>query len=127
MRGREPNLERRAAVKALALEGRKARDIAKALGVTITSVKYYMHDMLANGEIPRIRERRGRHEGSKALARRLCEYHEVELGGMAMLVAALSDAQRTWLFEQVPRGGKVSELIAAIVVDAYNDENGEEK
>ena len=43
---------------------------------------------------------------------------------MADVLALLTPAAQLWLNKQVPAGGTVADIIAAIVVDAYAEEMG---
>ena len=45
------------------------------------------------------------------------------IGGMGQLLRSLRPEVRRWLEAQVPTGGTLTEFIAAIVTDAYYEEN----
>jgi len=45
------------------------------------------------------------------------------IGGMGQLLRSLRPEVRRWLEAQVPPGGTLTEFIAAIVTDAYYEEN----
>jgi DNA-binding transcriptional regulator LsrR (DeoR family) len=45
------------------------------------------------------------------------------IGGMGQLMRSLRPEVRHWLEAQVPPGGTLTEFIAAIVTDAYYEEN----
>lgn len=52
----------------------------------------------------------------------------VTLGnGGRQMILALPDEIQDWLIGQVPEGATISEVVAAIVIDAFHDDAGAQK
>jgi DNA-binding Lrp family transcriptional regulator len=118
---RKPAL--RVAIKQMALDGKKLGAIAAELNVSLSSVIYHVRSMLDEGELPRARIRRGFAASGESVLDRVRHKHGVSCGRMSDFVKSLSDEQLFWLIGQVPPGGTFADVLRAIVVDAYEEEN----
>lgn len=43
-------------------------------------------------------------------------------GGMVQLVVSLPEPVQDWLIDAIPEGATLSDILRAIVIDAYNEE-----
>lgn len=44
-------------------------------------------------------------------------------GGMVQMVAGLPEPVQDWLIDNIPEGATLTDILRAIVIDAYTDEN----
>ena len=120
----KPNLTMRHLVREQALKGLSHRQIAEALGCNRTTVAHYMLKMLRDGEIPPAVVRKtivSTPQDTRLTV--LKRKYGIKLGTMTELMKSLPTEQMQWLFEQTPPGGEVADIIRAIIVDAYEEEN----
>ena len=115
-------------VKEMSLLGLTTREIGEKLGLHQSTIQKRVALLEHAGELPHLharreiaaRKRRENHAGKHAMSKT-----DKPWGRMSDLAERLSDKQLFWLGKQVPDGGTVAEVIAAIVVDAYFEENDE--
>lgn len=106
-----------ALIKKMVLEGVSVRQISKALCVPRTTISGRVHRMRKTGELPKwspMPGTSGPHHMAKALGRKL--------GNMSDLFRSISQEESQWLMETTPTDGRVTDLIASIISDAYFEE-----
>jgi hypothetical protein len=120
---RKPGL--RAAIRALALSGLTHRQIAEAARCTYGSVVHHVNALVQSGEIPRVglRRKTTQHRDKERWRLQAArERHGVVLGNWHTVLRALSDDQLDWLLAQVPKNATAADVVRAIIIDAYEDE-----
>jgi hypothetical protein len=121
----EGSEELRARVKELALCGLTIRQIAEAAPTTYDKAKYHVCTLHRLQEIPGAATRRKLGDGDPEQRRvALARYgHGVRVGYIRDILVGLTPAQLDWLLAQTPKGGAVGDIIRAIIIDAYEEEN----
>jgi predicted XRE-type DNA-binding protein len=119
-----PDLTMRNRVKELAVTGLSHKQIAEALGCPRTTVSHYMLKLLRDGEIPPVVVRKtivSTPQDTRLTV--LKRKYGIKLGTMINLMKSLETEHMHWLFEQTPTGSEVADIIRAIIIDAYEEEN----
>jgi transposase len=111
----------------MAREGRKAREIAAATGLNAGTVQGRLNRFRAKGLIPRAAVRK-RNNSSAAMEAYLLKKAYTQFGGqlgkLGLLVATMPPWQVQWLMGQVPKDGKLIEVLRGVIADAYSEERG---
>ncbi len=105
----------------LALQGMTGKAIAAKTGIPMRTVNYRITRMVQTGKLSKAHERKIAAGVSPPRRRKF----EVKLGCLSDVIRGMSEEQITWLVSQVPKGGKISDIVRAIVVDAHFEEKGE--
>jgi hypothetical protein len=101
-------------IEKMARQGKKLREIAKAVGLHESNVSRKLAGMPAHDRSPRL------------VGLAVMKKYVTPWGAMTDIAATLTDDQLVWLMNQVPGGGTVSDVLYALVVDAYFEERGDE-
>jgi len=88
--------------------GMRPKDIAVKMGALRSTVNRYLYDARKSGRL----------EPAKVTQRR----HK-RIGLMRDVTTALPPDVMEWLYNQTPNGAWVAHTIAAIITDAYHEEN----
>ena len=106
-----------------ALEGKTAKQIAEAVDIPKRTVAQRLNKLMHAGMLPYARIRKfNANPSARVVIADLRKIHRTQAGTLSQIIDALSVEQAQWLFEQTPKGSTLAESIAAIVIDAYNDE-----
>ena len=106
-----------------ALEGKTAQQISEAVGIPTNTAAQRMYKLMRTGMLPYARTRKfNANPSARVVIADLRKIHRTQAGTLSQIIDALSVEQAQWLFEQTPKGSTLAESIAAIVIDAYNDE-----
>ncbi len=114
-----------ARIKEMSMGGMSAQAVSDALGVKYGSVAYHIRVMMARGDMPNVRVRRTRTSDPSPTVRlqSLRDRYEVRLGSIKEVILKLPEEKQEWLVRQAPKGGTVADVIRAIIIDAYEEEN----
>ena len=106
-----------------ALEGKTAQQISEAVGIPTQTAAQRMYKLMRTGMLPYAKTRKfNANPSARVVIADLRKIHRTQAGTLSQIIDALSVEQAQWLFEQTPKGSTLAESIAAIVIDAYNDE-----
>ena len=106
--------------------GAKCADIARKLGVSRHTVERRISKMRKTGQVkPLDMFRAG--PNPRARIARLSSHFGRSLGHMSQAMAGLTDAQLAWLYTSTPEGMTVAQNVAAMIRDAYHEENGDDR
>jgi DNA-binding MarR family transcriptional regulator len=106
--------ELNARIVTLAMQGKKSREIADVLGITVMTAQMRVSRLVQSGTIPRRSNRQDRIHKDDLLRLK----YGKRLGTMHQLVSALTEDQLHQIGREVPEGMTVAEYIAAILCDA---------
>lgn len=98
-------------------EGATHMEIAEALNISTTAVARAVKKARADGIMPPAKEGRVRGKIDEEL-----KTHGLLRGNVQDVLEGLTPEMRDWFMRQTPRGTTVASMLAAIVIDAYNDE-----
>lgn len=100
--------------------GQRLREIARKLGVCVSMAHSYVEGAKAQGILPS----RNRPIKETTL-RMIVRSRGIDFGKWASVIEKLNPEVQNWLIDQVPQGSNLAEMVAAIITDAYHDENGD--
>ena len=111
---KKPRATRLQQVTDLTKGGKSAKDVAAALGISLSMAHLYIREAREAGMLP-----------PRPLPVLLRGKDDPALGSMKLMLSLLPEEVRLWVYTQVPKGSTVAELAAAILADAYADETGD--
>lgn len=113
-------------IAALAMQGLSAAEIGDRIGISARAVQKRIAKLMAVGLLPRARERRGKLDAEKHGGIMAMQRSGKPWGSMRALAKDMPPSVVAWLADQVPEGGTVSDVLYALVVDAYFEDRGDE-
>jgi predicted ArsR family transcriptional regulator len=116
--------EERKAVLALTLKGKTIRDISDRLGLPFQRTKTHVNALLRQGLIPSAVTRKNacRFTEAELFLRNESTRRQVRYGQIIDILLGLHVNQINWLLDQIPKNGSLSDVLRAIIVDAYEEE-----
>jgi DNA-binding MarR family transcriptional regulator len=106
--------ELNARIVTLAMQGKKSREIADVLGITVMTAQMRVSRLVQSGTIPRRANRQDRIHKDDLLRLK----YGKRLGTMHQLVSALTEGELHQIGREAPEGMTVAQYIAAILCDA---------
>lgn len=106
---------------ALANEGLSVRRISAELGVHWTTTRRCMHRLIAEGRMARAAERRGT-DPNALTHMRLLRLYGRPLGRLTDMLQEIPAEHTHWLMRQIPEGGKLTDMLGALIADAYAED-----
>lgn len=110
-----------------ALRGKTGAEMAAFAGASIGTIRYRLRKLMLAGRIPRAHERKMMRHSARRRWEKIRSEKKVNWGRMDDIVRKLTTEQVLWLVEQVPEGANVGQVIAALIVDAYSDEEAKQR
>lgn len=118
-----------ASVVPLLLAGKTISEVAQALAADENAIRQRLHRARAIGlikpdfkiasRVPRLPRKGVR----PSLACRQSRGEFVVGGGIVQMVAGLPEGIQDWLIDSIPEGATLTDLLRAIITDAYNEEH----
>lgn len=107
------------------MTGATATEVAASLGLSVHRVRKCTAQLLSGGEIPPVKlRRRPELGGNGAKPPRFRAYPlGRRFGRIDEMLAQLTPKQAAWLVNQVPPDGLLTDVVRAIIIDAYNEEH----
>lgn len=120
--------EEREAVRRVAMRGLSIREIADVLDIEYVRAKNHVTMLFNDGKIPPAAQRKtlAKYGDNEALLRNARMKRGIRYGNVVEVLRGLTPAQFLWLLDAVPKGGTLADIMRGIIVDAYEEEKGNE-
>lgn len=110
-------------IERMLMKGMEIKDIAQKLGVSHGSVAYRVNKLIHTGRIPYSTERK--HKTSVNLSVLRYRYG-TRAGSMSNMLRLLTLDELHWLITTTPKDATLAEAIAALIKDAYAEDNDDD-
>lgn len=117
------SVTRRKEVARMIKAGMSRQEIRQRLGLSRERLTQDVHLARRDGFLPEFQKRRTPEETLKVRMQKQIEAAKIGGGTMYEVYGAITSEVQDWLVGQVPNGSSVSDTVAAIITDAYFEEN----
>lgn len=117
------SVTRRKEIARLIKEGVSRHEIRHRLGISNARLTQDVHLARRDGYLPAFRTKKPPEESATKRMQKAIEAENITGGTMYSVYGGLTAEVQDWLLRQVPESSSVADTVAAIITDAYFEEN----
>lgn len=118
--------EEREAVRRVVMRGLSIRETADTLDIPYARASNHILHLMNHGIIPPAAQRKtlAKYGENETLLRNERVRRGIRYGSITEVLRGMTPEQFLWVLDQVPKGGTLADIMRGIIVDAYEEEKG---